>query len=55
MDVHTEVEKIVLEKADISEAYGKKEETKAIRIYGCQNKLSTEFRIELNQNRDSNG
>lgn len=49
MSINTEVECVRVEEADISEAYGVKERTKAIRIYGNQKVISVDFSIELNK------
>lgn len=49
MTINTVVDKVEVEDADISEAYGIKSKTKAIRIYGGQNVLSVDFKLILKQ------
>ena len=45
--INTDVDDVCIEDADISNVYGVKERTKAIRIYGCQHVLSVDFKIVL--------
>ena len=45
--INTDVDDVCIEDADISNAYGVKERTKAIRIYGNQHVLSVDFKIVL--------
>ena len=47
VNVNTEVCAIKVEETDISEVYGIKDRTKAIRIYGNQKSLSVDFSIKL--------
>ena len=47
LNVNTEVCAIRVEETDISEVYGIKDRTKAIRIYGNQKVLSVDFSIKL--------
>lgn len=47
MTIGTSVEKICLEEAWISESYGTKTRTTAIRIYGSGMRLSVNFKINL--------
>lgn len=48
LSINTETDKIEIQEAEISETYGEKRSTKAIRIYGSQSVLSVDFKIVLN-------
>ena len=47
MTINTVIDKVEVEDAYLSEAYGIKIKTKAIRIYGGQNVLSVDFKLIL--------
>ncbi len=47
MCINTDIDNIQIENAEISEAYGSKRQTKAIRIYGENKVLSVDFKINL--------
>ena len=49
LNVGTGIDRIVAEDAEISEGYGVKKPSKAIRIYGSQSVLSVDFKIVLNK------
>lgn len=49
LNVGTGIDRIVAEDAEISEEYGVKKPSKAIRIYGSQSVLSVDFKIVLNK------
>lgn len=55
MSINTETQCIRVEEADISEVYGIREKTRAIRIYGSQKAISVDFKIELYQQANDNG
>ena len=48
LNVGTEIDRIAIEDAEVSEEYGVKKPSKAIRIYGSQPVLSVDFKIVLN-------
>lgn len=47
LSINTEVDKVCIEDVEISEEYGTKKPSKAIRIYGSQTALSVDFKIKL--------
>ena len=48
LNIGTEIDRIAIEEAEVSEEYGVKKPSKAIRIYGSQPVLSVDFKIVLN-------